>query len=117
METRGLQKAAWPVDRYGNTLYVLSLAVIAIAGSLVAILAAEHRFVTPEAWIATGILWAFAIPAFVVLSILSWPVYRRYRRATGAIATVAIYSGNLLAVIIGGVAFAYALVALLGRLQ
>ena len=104
-------------DYYGNVLYVLSLAVIAIAASLIAIVAVEHRFATPEAWIATGVLWAFSIPAFVVLSALSWPVYQRYRQARKALATSVIYLGNLLIVMIGGVALAYALVVLLGRLQ
>jgi hypothetical protein len=104
-------------DYYGNLLYVLSLSVIAIAGSLVAILVAENRFASGEGWIATGVLWVFSIPGFVVLSVLSWPVYRRYRQATGALGAMVIFSVNLLAVMIGGVASAYAVVVLLGRMR
>jgi hypothetical protein len=95
------------VGRWGGLLYVGSIAVNTILGSLLAIVAARNVFPSGEAWIAAGVLWAFSLPSFLVLSVLSWFVYVRYRQAKSAMVTGLIYAGNLLVVLAGGFALTY----------
>jgi len=104
---RGDQIHIWP-----RLAYVSSLAFSACVGSLLLIVGAQSRFSSGEAWIEVGVLWAFSIPAAIVLSACSWFIYPAFRRAAGVATPSIIYVVNLASVAIGAPVLTYMVILL-----